>query len=578
METRANYVLIGAFTIAGFLGVLGFFLWFARVELDRQFAYYDVIFPTVSGLSNASEVRFSGLLVGRVIDVRLDPALTGQVIVRLEVQADTPVRTSSKATIESLGVTGVAYVGISAGNSDDPLLVSTSDTDVPVIESGRSVLQTLSEGAPEVIDEVLQVARNVSEFLGPETLQRVRTILSNVETASANLDRALDDFSAATSSISDATGDFAVFSNTLETLSASLDTTLKNADATLQQITQLAERAETTLDRGDEALASGRTALDAATQFLNADVGGIVEDVETTLTSLQTELERLGADTSATLESFRTTSNAATDRLRQSEATITAADKAFEDFSEAVISIEGAATQFEEFVEGEGAALVRDARGLVANATTLSETAIAVAKTDLPQILADIRTATDTVAQVVQTVGADLQTAAGRTDEFAEGLTATLDSVAATFETANGTLERLNVTLETGDAALAAAEGAFASADGLLSEDGDIVIALKQTLAQLEEAIGLASDDIPVITQQLRETAEAANAAFGEVESTAARLGPSLTAFATEGLPQYSRLAREARDLVSNLRQLVRQIERDPARYFLGRSEPEFRR
>ena len=42
METKANYVLIGAFTLAGMLGILGIILWFARIELDSQFAYYDV--------------------------------------------------------------------------------------------------------------------------------------------------------------------------------------------------------------------------------------------------------------------------------------------------------------------------------------------------------------------------------------------------------------------------------------------------------------------------------------------------------------------------------------------------------
>ena len=42
METRANFVLIGAFTILGFLGLLLFLMWFAKLEMDRQFAYYDI--------------------------------------------------------------------------------------------------------------------------------------------------------------------------------------------------------------------------------------------------------------------------------------------------------------------------------------------------------------------------------------------------------------------------------------------------------------------------------------------------------------------------------------------------------
>lgn len=577
METKANYTLIGAFTILGFLGILGFLLWFARVEIDRQFAYYDVIFPTVSGLSNASEVRFSGLLVGKVVDVRLDPARTGRVVVRLEVEADTPVRTSSTATIESLGVTGVAYVGVSAGNAEDPLLKNASGLDVPLIGAGRSTLQTLSEGAPALIDEVLEVARNVSDLLGPETQDRIATILNNVENASSNLDNALDDFSSTMEAISLATDDFAVFSNTLQTLSGSLDTTLGSADTTLKQITALAERAETTLELGDQTLMSGRETLETATRFLDSDVAVLIKDLENTLDSLRGDIDRVATAAEDTLKTVRETSSIATARLGETEQTITLANKAFDDFSEAVVSIEGAATQFDDFVGGEGTELVREARTLVANATTLSETAISVAQTDLPQILDDIRTASDTVARVVADVGADLQSAAGRADEITASLATTFDSVATTFETANGTLTRLNGTLETGDAALEAAESAFQSFDALVGSDSTLVTQLEDTLAQLETAIAAASDDIPVITQQLRETAESANSAFGQVEATAESLGPSLQAFANDGLPQYARLARETRDLVANLRQLVRQIERDPARYLLGRSAPEFR-
>jgi phospholipid/cholesterol/gamma-HCH transport system substrate-binding protein len=71
VETKANYVLIGLFALAGLGALLGTFLWFARVQLDQQFAYYDIRFPTVSGLSDASDVRFGGVPVGLVVDVRI---------------------------------------------------------------------------------------------------------------------------------------------------------------------------------------------------------------------------------------------------------------------------------------------------------------------------------------------------------------------------------------------------------------------------------------------------------------------------------------------------------------------------
>jgi phospholipid/cholesterol/gamma-HCH transport system substrate-binding protein len=140
VETKGNYVLIGAFALAGLLGILAFFLWFARVELDRQFAYYDIRFTTVSGLGNASDVRFAGLPVGQVVDVRLSPSRDGTVTVRVEIAAETPVRSDSVATIESLGVTGVSYVAIGPGTPDAPLLAEISEEQVPEIPSGRSTL------------------------------------------------------------------------------------------------------------------------------------------------------------------------------------------------------------------------------------------------------------------------------------------------------------------------------------------------------------------------------------------------------------------------------------------------------
>ena len=258
METRAHYVLIGVFALAGFLGILAFFLWFARIELDRQFAYYDIDFPTVAGLATASEVRFAGFPVGQVVDVRLALDGTGPIRVRIEVAAETPVRTSTVATIESLGVTGVSYVGLSAGTPGDPLLRAVSSEEVPKITAGRSVLQTLSEDAPHIVEEVLSVARQLREILGEENQARIAAILANLEGSSENLGDVLIDFSTVTTTVAQASVEIAAFSSRLEEISAAATTALETADGTLKQITQLAARAEVTLGVAEGALDSGR--------------------------------------------------------------------------------------------------------------------------------------------------------------------------------------------------------------------------------------------------------------------------------------------------------------------------------
>lgn len=579
METRANYILIGAFTIAGFLGILGFFLWFARVELDRQFDYYDVVFTSVSGLSNASEVRFAGLPVGSVVDVRLAPDASGRVIVRLEVNADTPVRTSSVATIETLGVTGVSFVGISAGDPGDPLLRNASEEPIPRIPAGRSVLQSLTEDAPAILEEILEVSRSVSEILGPANQDRVSAILSNVEASSAGLEQALDDFSSVTNTIAVASEDIRIFTSRLEDISSAATTTLETADTTLRQVTELAERAETTLDVGDAALESGRRTLDSANAFIGDELPAVVDNLEQTLATLRNEIERVGEDATAVLDEFRRTGAVATARLEEAEQTIASANRVLDEASSAMAAVDSAATEFDSLVAGDGTALVSEARVFVSDATELVNSAIDIAETDLPEILDDIRAATDTASRVIDSVGADLSAAAERTDEIVAEAGETLKTVTDTFENANETLSRLNTALETGDSALVAAEETFTTANRVLNDDvGDMVAALRETLARLDEAIASVSEDVPAITSDLRETAERANAAFTEVESTARNLGPPLRSFAADGLPQYTRLASETRDLVANLQQLVRQIERDPPRFFLGGERPVFRR
>ena len=52
METKANFVLIGTMTVLGVIGLLGLLIWFAKVEIDRQYAQYEVLFESVSGLGD----------------------------------------------------------------------------------------------------------------------------------------------------------------------------------------------------------------------------------------------------------------------------------------------------------------------------------------------------------------------------------------------------------------------------------------------------------------------------------------------------------------------------------------------
>ncbi|MFN4061569.1 MAG: MlaD family protein [Paracoccus hibiscisoli] len=332
METKASYALIGALTIAGFLGILGFVLWFTNLQLDRQFQQYDVYFPEVSGLGAASEVRFAGLPVGRVIDMQLAPGNPLPVRVRIEVTLDTPIRTDSTAAMEVQGVTGVALIAISAGSARAPLLRDADTGAVPVIASSRSALQTLSDEGPQIIERLSLVAEQLTQVLGPENQGRVAAILDNVERSSGNLDRALDDVATATDAIAQAATGIAAFGAQMDGLSRSAgvtldrfadaasraETTLAAATATLEGVdgyvagdlttltqqlersaaglTQLTDRGLASLDGLDRTLASGTRAFDAAEGVISRDLAPVATDLRATLAALNGALAGLPAD------------------------------------------------------------------------------------------------------------------------------------------------------------------------------------------------------------------------------------------------------------------------------------------
>lgn len=577
METRARYVLIGAFALAGFLGIVGFLLWFAQFELDRQFAYYDVRFTSVSGLSRASEVRFSGLPVGQVVEVRLSPDGDGTVLARLEVAGETPVRTDSIATIESMGVTGVSYVGITSGDPSSALL--REEGGVPEIEAGRSVLQTLTEDAPEIVSEALAVMQRISGILNEENQQKVQDILDNLAQSSGDLSGALDDFAVVSRTIASASLDIAGFTEQIEPVIGAIEGTLSNVDTALTSFTELSTRAVSSLDVVEAALASGRVALDAAEVFMTGELPVMVQDMTATTLVLREQTELLVTDARGMITEFTAAGSAATARLTEAQSTLQDVDVTIARLLETLDNVDEAATSFDDLISIDGTALMAETREMIANADEAVNAITTAAETDLPAIVADIRSATATANRVVADVGQQVSDAAGRIEGLADDASDAMTQVTGTFANANQTLTAINSALSTGERTLDAAERAFAGADRVINEDiGEITSDLRQVMQRLDEAISQVSEDIPAITGDLRRAAETANTTLTQLGQIVSGSSAPITAFAATGLPQYTQLARETRNLISNLEKLTRQIERDPARFFLNRQSPEFRR
>lgn len=579
METRANYVLIGAFTLAGMAGLLAFFLWFARIELDRQFDYYDIHFTSVSGLSNASDVRFSGLPVGQVVDVRLSPDQDGTILVRVEVDAETPVRTDSVATIEAQGVTGVSFVGISAGTPENPLLEGTPEMPVPEITAERSTLQTLSEDAPRLLEEALQVAREVNELLGQENQKRVENILINAEAASEKFNKTLEDFSAVTETVAEFTEQIGTFNATLGTLTDDLTDVLAAADATLVSIGELSEQGKGVLGEGTETLRDARRALAQAEVYVIGDLTLTTQELRETSAELREQMTRIGEEASGLMTTLNTTGETATERLNEAAKTLEAADSMIAAMEATAESVSGTSSLLDTVMEEQAAPFLVEARAMVAEANRAVTAINDVVEEDLPGILDDVRTSTRSARDTIEEVGANLTASSEKVDAVLTTAQTTLTDVSTSFAKANETLEAINGALETGNRALNAADRAFSGADRVINtEIAGIMESLEGAIGNLNAAVAEVSEDLPEISADIRAASQSAADTFAELRRVTNASAPGIRTFTASTLPLFGRLAQESRSLISNLDKLTNQISRDPARFLLDRDTPEFRR
>ncbi|NWH08262.1 MAG: MCE family protein [Alphaproteobacteria bacterium] len=188
METRAHHVLIGSFALGGVLLIVLFTLWIGQFEFDRRFADYEVLFEGgVSGLAVGADVRYSGIKVGQVVDVRLDPSNPANVRVRLQVNADTPVNVKSIATLETGILTGLSVVQISGGEAGAAALKTVPGQRYPLIPSEKTGLQEVVAGAPELIAQGNQLLAEFRQLVSDENIALFNSIVADVKTVTTSM-------------------------------------------------------------------------------------------------------------------------------------------------------------------------------------------------------------------------------------------------------------------------------------------------------------------------------------------------------------------------------------------------------
>jgi phospholipid/cholesterol/gamma-HCH transport system substrate-binding protein len=181
METRSNYVMVGAVTLAMLAGLLLFAVWIVGLS-GKTTKCFDIYFAQgVSGLNKGSSVTFSGVPVGQISRISLLPSRPEFVWVRIEVDEETPVLQGTTAEIHGVGFTGVSEIQLGGAVKGARAITQLGPQGCPVIPASASGISALLNSAPELIDRIQRLTERLTELLSDENQQSITKILDNVE-------------------------------------------------------------------------------------------------------------------------------------------------------------------------------------------------------------------------------------------------------------------------------------------------------------------------------------------------------------------------------------------------------------
>ena len=289
METRANYALIGLFTLAVIAAAFGFVYWFSGGERGQARESIRIVFSgSVAGLSQGSSVSFNGLRVGDVTSLELLPEDPRRVVAIASVNRNTPIRSDTRARLEYQGLTGVANVGLSGGEAGAPPLVAGPGQPMPTIFADRSDFQDLIETARNIArraDDVLErVGRVVSDNEGAisRTIQNVERFSQALGENAEGIDRFL-------AQIGQAAEKVGPLAEKLETLAANVDEVVRSVDR--QRVARIVEN----VDNFTAALGENRQVVSDALK----DAASLVDRLNETAPKLDAAVAEIAAITKA---------------------------------------------------------------------------------------------------------------------------------------------------------------------------------------------------------------------------------------------------------------------------------------
>ncbi len=201
METRANYIIVGVFTLAVIVGAFGFVYWFHHVGGTGERAEYRVAFQgPIGGLRTGAGVSFNGIRVGEVTTLSLDANDPRQALATISVDKNTPVRADTEVTLDYQGLTGIAVLALKGG-APNAAALPVKDGQLPTLSATSSASQDLMQAARDAIRRIdTFIADNEKAFRN--SMRNIESFTEVLARNSSKIDKSLENIESFTAALS----------------------------------------------------------------------------------------------------------------------------------------------------------------------------------------------------------------------------------------------------------------------------------------------------------------------------------------------------------------------------------------
>jgi len=249
MEREANYAAVGAFVLVVVLAAVMFVYWYSDSREHRDYNRYEIYFTgSVSGLDQGAAVRYLGVGVGRVHEMRIDPRDSSRVEVIVDIDSSTPISDHTVAQLQLQGVTGLLYIDLFDDRDHKLAAPPVEALKYPVIRSSPSRFDVFLSSLPELVAGAGEVVRRANRLLDDTNLHAVAGALTSIESASRDLPRTEHDLNSLVAELRTATAELTATARSAHTTLDGVSPDVKEAAEQLRVVAGHLAKASDELD------------------------------------------------------------------------------------------------------------------------------------------------------------------------------------------------------------------------------------------------------------------------------------------------------------------------------------------